>query len=222
MQDSGFDEAVKGVDAIEHTASPFHFNVTEPDELIRPAVAGTRSVLESALKHGSSVKRVVVTSSVAAILEMVPDAPVFTENDWNNLSVQEIETKGKGASVPDMYRASKTLAERAAWAFVEENKGKIGFDLVVINPPMVMGPVLHEVDNPDNLNTSMLDWYRSVIKGARSNEELFTVRYVIQIARTIRTKRSWHVIVAPPGSMFVTSRRHISLLCKKRKQRGIA
>lgn len=183
MQKGAFDEAVKGVDAIEHTASPFHFNITEPEELIAPAVSGTLGVLQSALEYGSSVKRVVVTSSVAAVLEVVPDAPIFTENDWNNLSVKEVETKGKDASPADAYRASKTLAEKAAWAFVEQNKEKISFDLVVINPPMVMGPVSHEVSKPDNLNTSMLDWYRSVVKGARSNEELFTVRCVYSYDR---------------------------------------
>lgn len=134
-------------------------------------------MLASALKHGTAVKRVVVTSSVAAVLEAVPDPPVFTERDWNQLSIDEVETKGKDASAADKYRASKTLAERAAWKFMENNEDKVHFDLVVINPPMVMGPVLHEVDKPDNLNTSMLDFYRSVIKGARSNEELFTVRY---------------------------------------------
>lgn len=124
------------------------------------------------------MKRIVVTSSVAAVLEVVPNAPIFTENDWNTQAVHEVETKGKDSSAADKYRASKTLAERAAWAFMEKNKDKVGFDLVVINPPMVMGPVLHEVDNPDNLNTSMLDWYRTVVKGIRSNEDLFSVRYV--------------------------------------------
>ncbi|KAK7687131.1 hypothetical protein QCA50_009634 [Cerrena zonata] len=62
-KEDAFDEVVKGVDAIEHTASPFHFNVSDPQELIRPAVAGTTSVLQSALKFGTSVKRVVVLSS---------------------------------------------------------------------------------------------------------------------------------------------------------------
>ena len=62
-QDHAFDEAVKGVDAIEHTASPFHFNVKDPQELIAPAVAGTGNILLSTLQHANdTVKRVVITS----------------------------------------------------------------------------------------------------------------------------------------------------------------
>ena len=58
--ENGFDEAVKGVDAIEHTASPFHFKVEDPHkDLINPAVNGTLSVLKSALKNGDKVQRIV-------------------------------------------------------------------------------------------------------------------------------------------------------------------
>ena len=52
MQEGAFDEAVKDVDAIEHTASPFHFRFKEPDELLVPAVKGTVGILESAKKYG--------------------------------------------------------------------------------------------------------------------------------------------------------------------------
>jgi len=58
--ENGFDEAVKGVDAIEHTASPFHFKVEDPyKDLVNPAVNGTLSVLKSAQKNGDKVQRIV-------------------------------------------------------------------------------------------------------------------------------------------------------------------
>lgn len=175
-KEGAFDEAVKGIDAIEHTASPFHFNSIDPNDLIGPAVAGTNSILQSALQHGGTrLKRIVVTSSVAAVLTVLPNPPVFTEEDWNEQAEKEVEEKGVDAQPANKYRASKTLAERAAWKFMETNKGKVGFDLVVINPPMVFGPLLHEVGSPDKLNTSMADWYRTVIKGMRTDEELFTI-----------------------------------------------
>src|SRR6266403_2517915 len=83
-KDGAFDEAVQGVDAIAHTASPFHYKSTNPDgmseslwvlvlvingytDLIIPAVRGTTSILNSALKHGSTLKRLILTSSVAAV-----------------------------------------------------------------------------------------------------------------------------------------------------------
>ena len=155
-KDGAFDEAVKGVDAVEHTASPFHTKADDPEELIRPAVDGTTGILKSILKYGDRVKRVVVTSSCAAVLEILPEPKTFNEENWNTLSVKEVEEKGKAANNMSKYRASKTLAERgtlllfhnaltlnlpqtAAWEIYESNKSNIKWDLVVINPPFVFG-----------------------------------------------------------------------------------
>ncbi|PSR87356.1 hypothetical protein PHLCEN_2v5173 [Hermanssonia centrifuga] len=174
-KEDAFDEAVKGVDAIAHTASPFHLNADDPNELITPAVKGTLSVLQSALKYGTTVKRIVVTSSTAAVISPDPNPRVFSEDDWNDPAIKEVEEKGRDASAASKYRASKTLAERAAWDFVQKNKSKIGWDLVVLNPPYVFGPTLHELDDPEKLNTSMLDWWSSVVKGRKDNETLASV-----------------------------------------------
>ncbi|KAL4253690.1 NAD(P)-binding domain superfamily protein [Abortiporus biennis] len=163
-KDGAFDEAVKGIDAIEHTASPFHFNAVDPQELIVPAVGGTVSVLQSALKYGTDVKRVIVLSSCAAVLEPLTTPKTFNEENWNNLSIQEVEEKGKDALNSNKYRASKTLAEKAAWKFVDEHKGELKWDLVTLNPPFVFGPTLHEVGSASSLNTSALDWYESVLE----------------------------------------------------------
>ncbi|OCH88518.1 NAD-P-binding protein [Obba rivulosa] len=170
-KEGAFDEAVKGVDAIEHTASPFHTNAVEPDELIAPAVKGTTSVLYSALRHGASVKRIVVTSSCAAVLD--PSAPrLFSEADWNESSIAEVRAQGRDATGIAKYRASKTLAERAAWEFYNTHKGSVGWDLVVLNPPFVFGPVLHLVEAPEKLNSSMLEWFHTVIKGGKDKAAL--------------------------------------------------
>ncbi|KAI0777496.1 NAD(P)-binding protein [Trametes elegans] len=174
-KEGAFDEAVKGVDAIEHTASPFHFNAVEPDELIVPAVHGTTGVLKSAQAHGAAVKRVVITSSCAAVLEPTTTPRVFSEADWNEASVREVKERGRAADAAAKYRASKTLAERAAWEFYEKNKAGLGWDLVVLNPPFVFGPAIHAVDKPENLNESANDWYFSVLKGKRDNEALVNI-----------------------------------------------
>lgn len=157
-----FDEVVKSgeFDAIEHTASPFHFAADDPDELIGPAVQGTTGILKSALKFGPKVKRVVITSSVSAIIEpKSPDsktgkAYTFTESDWNNASPKKIEEQGSKAPPGDKYNASKSLAERAAWDFIQENKSDVKFDLVTINPPFIWGPTMHEIKDVSALNTS--------------------------------------------------------------------
>ncbi|KAK7683028.1 hypothetical protein QCA50_013700 [Cerrena zonata] len=165
-KDGAFDQAVEGVDAILHTASPFHFNANDPSELIAPAVAGTGSILQSARKFGPNVKRIVVLSSCASIVESNRPLPVtFSEEDWNNYSINEVETKGDKSTAPDKYRASKTLAEKAAWRYYELHKSEVKWDLVCLNPPFVFGPFLHEVASPEALNTSAKDWYNSVLKG---------------------------------------------------------
>lgn len=61
VQDGAFDEAVKGVDAVAHTASPFHMNADEPKELFDPAINGTLGVLKSIKKNNPNVQRVVIT-----------------------------------------------------------------------------------------------------------------------------------------------------------------
>ncbi|KAJ7886823.1 NAD-P-binding protein [Mycena olivaceomarginata] len=160
--EGAFDEAVKGVDAIEHTASPFHFQADDPAELLEPALKGTVGILESARKYGTSVKRVVVTSSCAAVLNISTTPQLLSELDWNDQAVQE-ERK---------YRTSKTLAERAAWDFAKKHKGEIGQDVSVMNLRSWLGltshsnqPVIHAVSSPDALNgTSARMMYEAFTK----------------------------------------------------------
>ncbi|KAJ7638188.1 D-lactaldehyde dehydrogenase [Roridomyces roridus] len=156
-QEGAFDDAVKGVDAIEHTASPFHLQADDPAELSVPAIQGTVGILESARKYGSSVKRVVVTSSCAAVMH--PSTEQLDEYDWNEDSVKNVEALGAKATNPDKYRNSKTLAERAAWQFLDKHVSEVGWDLAVMNPPLVLGPLLHEVSSPSALNTSAKNMY---------------------------------------------------------------
>ncbi|THH22527.1 hypothetical protein EUX98_g8165 [Antrodiella citrinella] len=167
-----FDEYVKDVVAIEHTASPFHLNIDDPNEVIGPAVAGTTGVLESAVKYGPNVKRIVVTSSTGAVLEVFDHPKTFNENDWNNQAIQIVETKGRAADAISKYRASKTLAEKAAWKVAEANKGKVGWELVTIAPPFVYGPPIQETNDsdPQSLNTSVRDWFNIVLLGTKDSQ----------------------------------------------------
>ncbi|KAJ3967430.1 D-lactaldehyde dehydrogenase [Lentinula raphanica] len=174
--DNAFDDAVKGVDAIAHTASPVNLNTEDPQDLIRPAVHGTESILRSALQDGSKVRRFVYTSSAAAVLELGPKPRTFTEEDWNNQSVAEVERVGKDTSPINKYHASKTLAERAAWSFIENNKAVIKWDLVVLNPPLVYGPFTYEVSTPSALGLTAGQFYNIVVDhsdaGGKTPEEL--------------------------------------------------
>lgn len=122
--------AVKGCTYVLHTASPFPLKTpTNENELIKPAVNGTLFVFRACVQEGSSVKRVVLTSSIAAIAgNTFRDGYMYSEKDWPEVDGLEPYTK------------SKTLAEKAAWDFVRdrEAKGLPCFELSVINPGLVM------------------------------------------------------------------------------------
>jgi len=148
LKKGSFDEAVLGVDYIFHTASPFPvLGVTFADpfkEVVEPALEGTKNVLESASKS-PSVKRVVLTSSIAAIAGIRPAGHIFDENDWNLDSTLTGET----------YRYSKRIAEETAWNIAKENN----IDLVVINPSFIIGPILTSRSDATSIKAvkSMLD-----------------------------------------------------------------
>lgn len=131
--------------------------------------------MQSARKFGPDVKRIVVLSSCASIVEGNRPLPViFSETDWNNYSIDEVETKGDKAANSEKYRASKTLAEKAAWKYYESHKDEVKWDLVCLNPPFVFGPFLHDVASPEVLNTSAKDFYEKVLKAKYTPEILKT------------------------------------------------
>lgn len=133
--DQGWAEAAVGCRYALHVASPIpRTPPAHEDELIVPAREGTLRVLRACAEAG--VERVVMTSSVAAVLYGRDRSKTFNESDWSNVDSPKI-----GA-----YEKSKTLAERAAWEFVEsaasvEPSGR-KLELAVINPGLVLGPVL--------------------------------------------------------------------------------
>jgi len=85
-----------------------------------------------------------------------------------------VQEKGRGASQLSKYSASKVLAERAAWDFVEKHKSEISWDLVALHPPWVFGPTLFDPETPEMLNGSNRTWYEIVFNGLPDPKELGT------------------------------------------------
>ncbi|KAH6890915.1 D-lactaldehyde dehydrogenase [Coprinopsis sp. MPI-PUGE-AT-0042] len=179
MTKSGaWDEAVQGVQAIEHTATPVSVSNPnpKPEDYIEPAIKGTVGVLESALKYQNGIKRVVITSSLVAVASFA-DANglnrTFADQDWNESSVKVVEEKGAEAGLLDIYSASKVLAEKAAWDFYNKHKTEVNWDLTVIAPPMVFGGMLGEASSPESLNASVsFFWHHIVSDAPKTREEL--------------------------------------------------
>jgi dihydroflavonol-4-reductase len=136
LSPGSFDAAFAGADTVLHMASPYSLEAKDARrDLVDPAVKGTLNVLDACRRAGG-VRRVVLTSSMAAVTDE-PDGRVLTEADWNT----------KSSLTRNPYDFAKTEAERAAWSFMEREKP--AFDLVVINPFLVIGPSL-----TPGLNTS--------------------------------------------------------------------
>ncbi|KAH6784863.1 Rossmann-fold superfamily protein [Perilla frutescens var. hirtella] len=133
VEEGSFDSVVEGCEGVFHTASPVLFSTSDPQkDLIDPAVEGTINVLKSC-KKVSTIKRVVVTSSMATVTfnynPLTQD--VVVDETWHSDPAFCEEYK-------QWYALSKTLAEKATWRFVEENC----LDLVTLHPGFVIGPPL--------------------------------------------------------------------------------
>ncbi|KAL1558353.1 phenylacetaldehyde reductase-like [Salvia divinorum] len=157
--------AISGATGVFHVASPCIIDrVDDPQrELLDPAIKGTLNVLTAAKNLG--VRRVVVTSSISAMMTSSDSMVDVGEDSW----VDEDYCRQNEL----WYPLSKVLAEKAAWKFAEEN----GLDIVVVHPGMVIGPVL-----PPALNSSMQLMVR-LLEGRDFNEKFFmTLVHVKDVA----------------------------------------
>lgn len=151
--ESCFDAAIRGCDAVLHLAAPFGYAYRNfEQELLLPSINGTLAICIAASQE-ESVKRVVLTSSFASVYDAskgLDPEKMYTEADWCPLTYDD----GKNAVItPVAYRASKVLAEKAAWDFVKEKHPR--WDLVTLCPGMVFGPLLPGViGGLAQLNTS--------------------------------------------------------------------
>lgn len=152
---NAFNEAFKSnpdIKYVQHTASPFSFNEgNKAQDYLEPAVKGTVSVLKTTKEFGSNVKKVVITSSFAAVIHTNPtDDPnfVYTEKDWNNIT---LEQASDDSVLINAYLGSKTFAERAAWEF--SDKEKPSFAISTVQFPLVWGPPINDI-GLSTLNTS--------------------------------------------------------------------
>ncbi|KIW33782.1 uncharacterized protein PV07_00606 [Cladophialophora immunda] len=150
-----FDQCIKDaqpLDVIIHAASPFNYTEAKTTaDFIDPAIHGTTEILKSAAKYAPGLKRLVITSSFAAIgnpLDLQGNGRVYSSEVWNPVTKEQ----GYSGDLRLAYWASKKLAEEAAWEFMKTEKPS--FELVVLNPPIVYGPLKHSIDSMSDLNTS--------------------------------------------------------------------
>ena len=149
MKDEGWKEAMAGCSFVLHVASPFIIKVPKDEnELIKPAVEGTLRALKAAKAAG--VKRVVLTSSIVAMLGDADGSLNLNQQSWTNPTAKNVTA----------YPKSKTLAEKSAWDFIKNQTGDSKLELVVVNPGPIYGPTL-----TGNLAGEAMDMFSKLITG---------------------------------------------------------
>ncbi|KAK4202361.1 putative oxidoreductase [Triangularia verruculosa] len=123
-----------------HTASPYQLSFADPiNDCLNPAINGTTYLLDSIHRLCPFVKRVVITSSSAAILNPPNHREVYNESSWSEVTWEQ-------AMQPEhTYRASKKFAEQAAWSFLRDNNPR--FTIATINNTYTFGPLSRSLTN---------------------------------------------------------------------------
>jgi nucleoside-diphosphate-sugar epimerase len=151
--DQGWAAAVAGCEEVHHTASPM-IQTDDRDEVVIPARDGTLRVLRAARDAGA--RRVVLTSSFAAVGYSPKPGSEYTEADWTDPDTPDLPA----------YPLSKTIAERAAWDFIEREGADT--ELVVVNPTFILGPTLTtQARSSLQLVKAMLDGHMPVVRRQR-------------------------------------------------------
>lgn len=151
--DQGWAAAAAGCEEVHHTASPM-IQSDDPNEVIVPARDGTLRLLRAACDAGA--RRVVLTSSFAAVGYSPKPGAEYTEADWTDPG-----TPGLPA-----YPLSKAIAERTAWDFIDREGGDT--ELVTVNPTFILGPTLTtQARSSLQLIKAMLDGAMPVVRRQR-------------------------------------------------------
>ncbi|CAE6366972.1 unnamed protein product [Rhizoctonia solani] len=185
-----FDEiiGVGGFDGVAHTAAPIpsSFGLSPSSALkgsFDAVVEGVVNILGSIKAHGRTVKRVLFASSGLAASQFKPGIK-HNEAHWNDKSLNIFEEKGDMALDFERHVASKFLSEKAAWKFVEDNVGKINFDLVAILPTIIIGMPVNENTPLDQLGSShfLFEALRSPRTDAQLTDAPLSLVYVKYVA----------------------------------------
>ncbi|VDD88733.1 unnamed protein product [Enterobius vermicularis] len=155
-----------GCDYILHVASPWP--IVADEKVIGVAVNGTINVLKAAATY-RRIKKIVLTSSCSAVNDGYRnDARVFDEKCWSDLTSERIENYGR----------SKTLAEKAAWEFWSKLDESNRFQLTVLNPTFVVGPVLSDQGHGSATIISRMMSYKTYLAAPKVSLGMVDVRDV--------------------------------------------
>ena len=148
LEPGSLDAALDGCDALIHTAAAVILVAPDPQkQIIDVAVKGTQNVLDS-VARAPSVNRIVMTSSIAAVMNYDQQGKTYTEDDWCTSDDIWLDPYGMG----------KTQSERLLWQFVDKHADRV--EAVAINPSVVIGPPLanHHIRSSLSFIRDLVGW----------------------------------------------------------------
>ncbi|XP_002518578.3 anthocyanidin reductase ((2S)-flavan-3-ol-forming) isoform X1 [Ricinus communis] len=188
--EESFTAPIADCDLVFHVATPVNFASQDPEnDMIKPAIQGVHNVLKACAK-AKTVKRVILTSSAAAVTVNKLKGPglVLNEKNWTDV---EFLTSEKPPTWG--YPLSKTLAEKAAWNFAQEHN----IDLITVIPTLMAGPsVTRDIPSSVDLATSLITGNEFLINGLKGMQMLsgsISITHVEDVCRA-------HVFLAEKAS----------------------
>ncbi|PWY81748.1 NAD dependent epimerase/dehydratase [Aspergillus sclerotioniger CBS 115572] len=170
--DDLFRHAKKPFNYVIHAASPANFEASDiQKEVIEPAEMGTTEILKATHEYGGpTIKRFIILSSAVAVMnsfeDLTKEGKPYTEKDWNPVTAEQaIERHDPVLG----YNVSKIRAESLAWEYMKQNKPS--FDLTVINPDIITGPMIHPINGPGSINSTNQFAVSSFIDGTHKQIE---------------------------------------------------
>ncbi|KZO99091.1 NAD(P)-binding protein [Calocera viscosa TUFC12733] len=169
--EGAFDEHVKDVGAVIHSAARATSHAKSLDELTAVNVSGTLAVLNSVLQHGPNVRRFVYTSTTGTVVDEPGKTLTEETIKWNNWVVDQARNNPSPPGI-FYYLASKVIAEQAAWGWITNHKAEMKFDFVSLIVPWIIGPQIQEVRSRSDLTEAI-----SILQAGLDNEWPAEQRY---------------------------------------------
>ncbi|WWC85474.1 uncharacterized protein L201_000338 [Kwoniella dendrophila CBS 6074] len=216
LENGDYSEAIKGVDAVVHTASPVEFGGEEFREThLAPAQKGTTTVLDAAAKE-KSVKSVVVTGTYGSVgyhkaHPHTQKGLVLTEDDWNPYTLEDmdkiVETGVNPSDTFDngslFYMAGKKYAELSAWeAQKEAKKNGAEWSLAVMNCVMIFGPPIQPLSSLSNGGMSTEILY-ALSKG--KNSPVYPTLFTYYVDVRDAAEAHYQAVIRHAQGRFITS-----------------
>jgi len=206
---SDYSEALKGVEAVIHTASPLPGTCTD-EELLQSTVEGGLNILRQATSHG--VKTFVFTSSWSACIdlskvELIYSDYSYTENDWSP-ATKENPLLSDGLPSQLVYMSAKTIVEKAVWKFADEHPE---IDITTIVPPAVYGPIVPGSHmSKKGIRSSSLDFfYRNVFPSGGNAIKLVDDKFTVPQQVDVRDVAVAHVLALLAPHTNITGRKRL-------------